>query len=101
MNNDLVNKLAIAFSNILKSWLTEEEMKEVIRINSLPGMEKLCQSHEYCDANMAMNEAFMQVMGRSFVFYDDEKPETLKQNEEDTDFFNAAWDLAKSNQFYL
>jgi hypothetical protein len=83
--------LSKEFSQILKTELSAEEMTEVVRINSLPAYSDACASHDFCDANMVMNEAFEKVMQREFDF----------DSDCDTDLFNGAWSLAKTNNFYI
>lgn len=43
-----------------------------------------CASHEYCDANVVMHEAFTSTLGR----------ECDLGNEEDVDLVNEAWSIA-------
>lgn len=52
-----VRQAAIDFSLILHDWLTRTQMSVVIELNKVrkPGV---CHSHDYCDANMAMHEAW-------------------------------------------
>lgn len=83
--------LSIEFSNVLKSWLTEDEMKEVIRRNQLSAYSNACSTHDFCDPNMAMFEAFQKALGIEFEF----------GNDEHSDLFNGAWHKAKTNNFYL
>lgn len=102
--NDLtakIEKLAKAFSKVLYQWIPED-MPLVIERNKTDEYKKsgLCASHDFCDSNMAMDEAFTEVIGRGFIFYNDSKPETEEQNEKDTATINAAWTLAKKNDFY-
>jgi hypothetical protein len=95
-----VTELAKEFGAVLKEWLTGEQMLQVISTNREDINASWCASHDFCDANMAMDAAFQKVMGREFVFFNDEQPETEAQNGEDTDLINAAWTLAKKNDFY-
>lgn len=100
ISDSQINKIAIEFANVLKEWLTPEQITEVIKVNSIPENKTCCATHDFCDSNMAMDEAFTKVMGREFVFYNDELPESEKQNGIDTNAFNTAWDIAKGNNFY-
>lgn len=86
-----LNDLAVGFSNVLKEWLTSEQMAEVVKRNDLPAYANACATHDFCDANMAMAEAFEKVLGREFEFGSDE----------DDALFNGAWHIAKTNKFYL
>ncbi len=96
-----VSELSNAFAKVLHEWLTPEQMEEVNRLNVTPKYDGCCATHDFCDSNMAMDEAFKLTFGRSFTFYDEEIPETEKQNAADTDLFNAAWDMAKSFKFKI
>ena len=48
-----------------------------------------CASHDYCDANQSMLDAFEKVMGREYNY------------EQDTDLVNDAWTLSKISNFYV
>ena len=95
-----VKEIAAKFSEILWSpdWVGPEDMPKVIAENK-SNNDDTCATHDYVDANMAMDEAFTAAMGREYTFFNDEEPETEKQNEIDTWYFNEAWDLAKENDF--
>lgn len=95
-----VTDLAKEFGNVLKEWLTTDQMESVIRSNQRDKNEPWCSSHDFCDANMAMDEAFQKVMQREYVFFNDDKPESEQENIDDTDLTNTAWALAKENDFY-
>lgn len=85
-------QLAIEFSNVLKSWLTEEEMKVVNTTNATDDyMDSSCASHDFCDANMAMDEAWKKLFAK----------EISLQNQRQIDLWNKAWRIAKSNKFYI
>lgn len=92
MNNRLISALAHAFSNVLKEWLTDEEMQKVIERNNSPEYSELwCASHDFCDANMAMNTAFELVLGRN----------AQGDNAQDMMIWNKAWYLAKEKNFFV
>jgi hypothetical protein len=93
-------KIAIRFSAVLKEWLTADEMKELIILNKSELDPSICSSHEFCDANEAMNEAFTAVMKRDLIFFDELIPATEKQNSADMELLNGAWAIAKANNFY-
>lgn len=77
--------LAKKFSSILREWLTEEEMRLVNQKNS-DRLDGSCASHDYCDANMAMVEAFAAMSGESI-------------SNENIDLVNDAWHLARRSKF--
>jgi len=93
MEQDIAKNIATAFTRILNEWLTPEQIIEVNRKNSTPEYNNCCATHDYCDSNVAMLEAFKEVMGREHAFADEE---TL---EADTDITNAAWQIAKNKKF--
>lgn len=89
--------LANAFIAVLNEWIPEH--MEEVRSRNAANNDNCCATHDFCDANMAMDEAFQKVMCREFVFWNDEIPETQKQNESDTDLINSAWDIAKAKEY--
>jgi len=78
--------IADRFAEVLRAWLTPQEFAEMKRLNETPEYQSgICASHNYCDANMAMCEAFESVM---------EYPPD-GSNEAHAAIWNAAWDLAR------
>lgn len=86
-------KLAAAFAEVLHEWLTPAQMREVVARNEHYG--NACASHDFCDANMAMDEAFTKAMGRE-VEWDEENGGLT---EADTALWNGAWAIAKRMNF--
>lgn len=77
------------FVSVLREWLTDAEWAEMIARNKTPAYHgEICASHDFCDANMAMQAAFEKVMGREFA---------ANTEAEDIDFplWNAAWKMAR------
>lgn len=62
----------------------DEVMAEIVRRNKVYG-DRCCASHDYCDANMPMAEAFEDVLGY----------EPDGGDEGDCALWNDAWDLSK------
>lgn len=94
-NNQIENEiyaLAVEFSSVLNSWLTLEEMREVISRNIKESEKDICHSHDFCDANMAMHEVFMlhgmDVTSESGVSDFGQK-------------WGEVWQLAKSERFFV
>ncbi len=85
-----VEKLAKEFSSILRTFLNKEEMDQIVATNKEPGNEEFCATHTYCDPNEIMAEAFENVIGREYSY----------EKDEDVDLWNAAWSMAKKNEFY-
>ena len=55
-------ELGAAFVWTLKDWLTIPEWNDMARLN-LTASPGVCHSHDYCDANMAMIEAYADLLG--------------------------------------
>jgi hypothetical protein len=89
-----VRTLADAFVGVLRQWLTAAEFAEMKRRNVTYG--QACASHDFCDANMAMWEAWLQVYGHEPTLTTD--AETIEQEQRKDDeiaLWNAAWSMAK------
>lgn len=76
--------LADRFAQVLRRWLTDEQWATMRRRNATIG-NGLCASHDFCDANMAMDEAFTVIMGREI---------NLEDEHGDNALWNSAWDIA-------
>lgn len=86
-------EIAKAFSSVLKQWLTIEEMAQVVELTKKETDPLICHTGDYCDSNMAMQAAMVQL---GVIAEDDS---------EDADdafmsLWNESWDLAKANLFY-
>lgn len=98
-STELINQLSDEFSRLIVASFTPDQLAETIAKNHTPDYAGCCATHDYCDSNMVMNEAFENVMNREFIFFDDEKPETQEQHREDCHLFDSAWILSKSKDF--
>jgi hypothetical protein len=98
--SDKVLKLATAFSHVLHEWIGDR-MAEVVKLNGAETMEGVCHSHDFCDANMAMDAAFERAFGYSPL--DDEQRDEADggMSVANMELWNAAWDLAKDKGFAL
>lgn len=101
--NQQVENLSREFSRVLNEWLTPVQMAEVIATNEENEGDGTCATHDYCDANEAMAEAFEKVVGRPSTMVEDveNNPELEARQDADTKLWNEAWDLAKYHKFYL
>jgi hypothetical protein len=61
---DYAPELGKRFVTILEEWLTPEEF-EAVRTRNDDRVPGVCASHDFCDANAAMDQAFEDVLGRS------------------------------------
>lgn len=78
-------KLAKAFTELLRAELTAEQFADVKRRNSESTNPYACASHDVCDPNVTMEQAFIQVVGR----------EPDSGADADLHRMNDAWDLAR------
>jgi hypothetical protein len=89
-------KVALEFSRVLRHCIGGD-MAEVVRRNSAePAGSGVCHSHDFCDANMAMLEAFHNLGLRATVEIEPvDGPEWCASQ----DLWNAAWDAAVASGF--
>ena len=77
--------LVAAFVWTLKDWLTIPEWNDMARLN-LTASPGVCHSHDYCDANMAMIEAYADLLGAA--------PDGVDLSDGVQTLFNDAWSWA-------
>lgn len=97
-HDDLIEKVARSFAAALtRDYLTDKERRRVLVDNekelASTKPNQCCHTHDYCDANMAMLDAFVEVLGRETRTGDDD-------DGTDTNLWNSAWSYAKSNRFW-
>ncbi len=85
-----VEDLAKAFTVELRETLTAEEWGWMYESNKQESNPGVCHSHDFCDANECMAEAWKKLGG------DDEQ--ILGDSDEGRAVWGAAWDLAKKNE---
>jgi len=85
--------LAAAFARHLRGDLNEETMAEVARRNREEPEYRgnICASHDFCDANMPMADAFESLFGR--------EPEL--NSDADLNIWAEAWKMAKAKGFWV
>jgi len=81
-------RIAIMLRKVLREWMTPAEFAEMRRRNKADHNPLVCHSHDFCDANEAMLEAFRIAVGR----------EADVDNEADCALWNAAWNLARQER---
>jgi hypothetical protein len=89
--NQQTEQLASEFVAVLREWLTPAEMAEMRRRNVANIGAPICASHDYCDANVAMDVAFERIVGRESVM-----PDEGPQGIDDQALWDAAWSLARA-----
>ena len=100
-----VQALAGAFTDVLVEWLGDEEFADMKATNATPEYagNDMCASHNYCDANMAMDAAWKRVIGRSPEVSWETNPDGTAVDPEaeraalaDCALWNEAWAVAKT-----
>jgi hypothetical protein len=76
--------IAMRFVQVLRNWLKPKEWLEMCERNAVQDNPGICHSHDFCDANMAMCEAFESVVGKT--------PDA--DNEIEAKLWSDAWKLA-------
>ncbi len=81
----LANHLADRFTKHLRKYVGDENMKEIARRNrKKPVLPHVCHSHDFCDANQAMIDAWKELW-----------PEMEFDIDEHADLINEAWEIAR------
>lgn len=84
-------KLSQVFTRILTDWLGVEKLAQVVALNGTPEYSGCCASHDFCDSNQAIIDAWNEL---SAVEIDSGSTEHAY-------LLNKAWDMAKANSFGL
>lgn len=93
-SDETVERVARRFSAVLLEWLGPADMAEVVRRNATDEYRpSACASHDFCDANVAMQHAMEDVLalGR----------DALQLEEPTIEIWDAAWNRAVDRGFYL
>lgn len=85
---DTTQQLAQEFARIIRMWLTHDELRQVVQRNR-SNDANVCATHDFCDANLAMGAAFALVLSRC----------SDPQSDSDSELLNAAWRMAKRDEF--
>lgn len=101
MQTEITIKLANAFSAEIRQTLSSETVEDVNLINALSTDKDVCATHDYCDPNQCMLDAWEKVMKKPFPFIGDVEEKRISEEEYNNamDITNAAWDIAKKNLF--
>ena len=84
--------IADNFISVLDDWLTDEEWDTLIWRNGRETNPYVCHTHDFCDANMAMTEAFH---GGGFATPTDIcEDSNASSTEYALQLWNVAWQLA-------
>jgi hypothetical protein len=85
-------RLALGFAQALSTTLSTSALTEAVHKNRTPAYAQACASHDYCDANMVMEQAFITVFERPFLYEGE-------PFDEDTLVWNSAWNIARRAEF--
>lgn len=80
--------LAVAFHKLVREALAEH-LEEIDRRNAAIENKNVCATHDFCDANMLMDEAFTERTGH----------EVDAEDKDDTLLWSAAWTIAAGHGF--
>jgi hypothetical protein len=87
----VVDTIARAFIAEFQASHSAQQCTEVDARNAAEESENVCHSHDFCDANMVMDAAWLSLFGRSMCDHADQEAATA--------LWNAAWDRAKEIGF--
>lgn len=87
-----VGALAKEFSRVIRDTLSPAQLAECVRRNAANPDPAICHSHDFCDANMAMAEAWENL---SSIPCGADCPDGVNA------VWSAAWDIAKRYGFTL
>jgi hypothetical protein len=101
-------RLAKAFGYLMQAELSRADFTQMIALNkAMPEHSNICHSHDFCDANMVMLDAFKEVFGRDPVFLSESEDMTeseifwlTREMERDTELWNEAWTIAVAADFF-
>ncbi len=82
---EVVRAVAVKFSELIQESFGDKVPEINRRNRELKEDGDSCATHDFCDANEVMAEAFRKVVGR----------EQEMDSDKDTDIWNAAWSLAQ------
>lgn len=82
--------LSAEFSKLIREEMTADQLNEIIELNHRYQGE-FCATHEFCDSNMVMLQAWKNYFEKELYFY--------VSNQDDTDLWNAAWSLSMKSDF--
>lgn len=80
--------VAYRFATALRAYLGEQKFEQMRRLNATETDKNICHSHDFCDANVFIDEVLSE-FGVTLVGKTDFNQQAL-------DLANLAWDLAKA-----
>jgi len=98
-----VDRLAAAFSAEVRATLTPEQLATVVKRNKTI-RAGCCATHDFCDSNVCMIDAFQKAFGREWHSVEDgdeNDPVHMARLDAETELCNLAWDAARESEFTL
>lgn len=95
-----IKTIAREFAKLMLAEIGAENLASAVAENMADmaqGNDSTCATHNFCDANMVMDEAFHNVLGRGMYLIDEDATEAQKDS--DTELWNSAWTMAKHAGF--
>jgi hypothetical protein len=83
------------FSRILQEWFMPALLKQAVARNETAEYKRVCATRDFCDANLAMEEAFENLDLKGISDFETDSPERVAT----MDLWNKAWDYAKATSF--
>lgn len=84
-------RLAREFGSRIQEALSRAQFRAAVDANKADGYESpICHTHDYCDSNVCMLQAFESTFGR--------EPDSA--SEADAATINEAWQIAKAADFF-
>lgn len=98
-----VSAISVAkeFSRLLRETLSGYEFDCLLSLNADEPSDAICHSHDFCDANVVMDEA-CKALGLVTIFGSENEVATKDEDlaiEEQCNLWNEAWSIAKLAQF--
>lgn len=86
--------LARIFGEKVQEALTVGQFRAMIDRNKTQDpLSPVCHSHDFCDANVLMGDAWQEMFGQPFPMADD-------ATETEMEIWNDAWAIAKAADFF-
>ena len=83
------------FSRILQEWFMPALLKQAVARNETAEYKGACATRDFCDANLAMEEAFENLDLKGISDFETDSPEQVAT----MDLWDKAWDYAKATSF--
>jgi hypothetical protein len=96
-------RLAAAFCAEIRATLTPDELDTAVKRNRTI-RAGCCASHDFCDANVCMIDAWQKAFGfewHSVEDGDENDPVHMARIDAETELCNEAWDAARESEFTL